>query len=162
MKMVSRTDALKRTTITLNDGVRIPQIGLGTFDYRHSFQQGSQQEDTKRASQFKNALYHAIKHTGYRHIDAAEFYRTHAVIGDVLHQLICEGVIVRNDIFITSKVADPVRTKEGVIGSVNQTLSDLRTDYIDLYLVHSPNTSFKEGSGKRGNFLYFIIRSLRI
>ena len=155
----TQSDCLK-ATITLNDGVRIPQIGLGTFDYKLSFHDGSPEEDTQSLLEFKNAVYHAIKHTGYRHIDAAEFYRTHAVIGEVIQQLIKEGVISRRDMFITSKVNDPVRTKKGVIESVKQTLSDLKTDYIDLYLVHSPNTSFKEGSGKRGEDVLEVYQQL--
>jgi len=137
-------DRVVPPTITLNDGVEIPQIGFGTFSISHSLRK------TDETVAFKNAVVHAIR-SGYRHIDSAEFYRTHKVIGEAMSELIADGVIQREDLFITSKVDNSVRTTKAVRKSVHQTLRDLRTDYVDLYLIHSPQTIHSKSSGRRGS-----------
>lgn len=130
-------------TITLNDGVEIPQLGFGTFSVMHSLRKANE------TAAFKKALLCAIR-AGYRHIDSAEFYRTHKVIGQALRELIKHGEVAREDVFITSKVDNSVRTAAAVRRSVARTLSDLQTEYVDLYLIHSPKTKYSKSSGVRG------------
>eukprot|EP00486_Rosalina_sp_Unknown_P003685 CAMPEP_0201575570 /NCGR_PEP_ID=MMETSP0190_2-20130828/20857_1 /ASSEMBLY_ACC=CAM_ASM_000263 /TAXON_ID=37353 /ORGANISM="Rosalina sp." /LENGTH=678 /DNA_ID=CAMNT_0048005375 /DNA_START=26 /DNA_END=2062 /DNA_ORIENTATION=- len=171
-------EALKTTKIKLNDGIEIPQLGLGTFSYKHVFRfenapedkterkepteeekEKLKQDDEKEKQQFKDAVIYATK-IGYRHIDAAEIYRTQDVIGEALQELYKDGIVKREEIFITSKVAGEVRTAEAVSQSVDQSLKDLQTDYIDLYLIHSPHSSLTEDSGKRGQDVLDVYKQL--
>ena len=169
---------LKTRKIKLNDGVEIPQIGLGTFSYKHVFRfenapedktekkeltnkekEKQKQEDENEKQAFKNAVIYAIK-IGYRHIDTAEMYRIQDIIGQALKELIKDGIIKREDVFISSKVDEDVRSVESVKKSVQQTLKDLQTDYIDLYMMHSPNSLLKEDSGKRGQDVLDVYKQL--
>jgi len=70
-------------------------------------------------------------------IDCAPVYGNEKEIGDALQQLFAEGVVKREDLFITSKVFNNMH-KERVRASVEKTLSDLRVEYLDLLLVHWP------------------------
>lgn len=111
-------------TITLSNGDKIPCIGLGTF--------GSDSVDHLTvASTVKAAI-----HSGYRHIDCASVYGNEAEIGIVLHDLYDTGLIQRKDLWITSKVWNNMHGQ--VEASCRQSLKDLQTDYLDLYLVHWP------------------------
>jgi diketogulonate reductase-like aldo/keto reductase len=69
--------------------------------------------------------------------DCAPVYGNEKEIGDALHQLFAEGVVKREDLFITSKVFNNMH-KERVRKSVEKTLNDLRLDSLDLLLVHWP------------------------
>jgi alcohol dehydrogenase (NADP+) len=109
---------------TLSNGAKIPVIGLGTF--------GSDNYDAETIAQ---AVKMAIK-MGYRHIDCASVYGNEKEIGIVLKELFAEGIVKREDLWITSKVWND-KHKE-VVASCKQTLADLQLDYLDLYLVHWP------------------------
>jgi 2,5-diketo-D-gluconate reductase B len=78
---------------------------------------------------------HAIE-IGYRHFDFAELYKNQHLIGDFFQ----ENKINREDIWITSKVSFRVIPKgeEAIRKSIEKTLIDLKTDYIDLMLIHAP------------------------
>ncbi len=110
--------------VQLHNGARIPAIGLGTFGSDHY-----------TAEQVAEAVDKAIR-IGYRHIDCAAVYGNEKEIGQVLHNLFKEGVVRREDLWITSKVWN--NRHSDVPGACEQSLNDLQLDYLDLYLVHWP------------------------
>ena len=102
--------------------MNFPLIGFGTYKIRS-------QDD------INNALNYAFKHN-YKMIDTAEIYKNQKQIGNYLFA----NKINRNEIWITSKVSfvSMKKSEEEIIKGINKTFEDLQTDYIDLYLIHSP------------------------
>ncbi len=121
-------DSKKVPFKTLYNGARIPVIGLGTF--------GSDNYDARTIA---NAVKTAIK-MGYRHIDCASVYGNEKEIGEALQEVFAEGIVTREELWITSKVWNDKHKQ--VVESCKQTLSDLQLDYLDLYLVHWPFPNF--------------------
>lgn len=113
--MKSLTDTFK-----LNNQTEIPCIGYGTW----------QTPDGEVASSCVKA---AIE-TGYRHIDTAAVYDNECGVGE---GVVASG-IAREDIFITSKVWNTERGYEKTIKAFEKTCNDLKTEYLDLYLIHWP------------------------
>uniref|UniRef100_A0A0A9Y8X7 1,5-anhydro-D-fructose reductase n=2 Tax=Lygus hesperus TaxID=30085 RepID=A0A0A9Y8X7_LYGHE len=116
-------------TVKFNNGCECPIIGLGTYR--------SQDEDGYRA------VKHAID-VGYRHIDTALYYQNEKEIGRAVSEKIADGIIRREDIFLTSKLWNTFHRPDLVEPALKETLKDLRTDYVDLYLIHWP-TAFQDG-----------------
>lgn len=118
----------------LNNGHSMPKIGLGTW-----------QIDGKDIERCVRAAIEA----GYRHIDTAYAYGTEKDLGIVLHKLFDEGVIKREDIFITSKLWNSFHNNPEL--GLKKTLNDLQLEYVDLYLVHWPVTfkSNEEGISEK-------------
>ncbi len=115
-------------SLTLYTGSKIPCIGLGTF--------GSDSISAETvALTVKNAIY-----SGYRHIDCASVYGNEKNIGNVFNDIFRSGFLKRKDLWITSKVWNNMHNNVGE--SCRQTLKDLQTDYLDLYLVHWPFPNF--------------------
>lgn len=110
----------------LYTGAEMPAVGLGTF--------GS---DKYSADQVANAVYGAVQ-CGYRLIDCASVYQNEAQIGEVLKNLFDDGVVRREELFITSKVWNDMHGEGKVLESCRQSLKDLGLSYIDLYFVHWP------------------------
>ena len=105
-------------SITLHNGVEIPQVGLGVF----------LMEDANETDwAVKQAL-----HVGYRHFDTAAAYGNEEVLGKALK----EGGITREDLFITSKLWNNMQGYEKTKIALQETLDKLGTDYLDLYLIH--------------------------
>ncbi len=117
-------DPVQVPKVKLYNGAEIPVVGLGTF--------GS---DNYSADQVAAAVKQAVK-LGYRHIDCASVYGNEKEIGFALKELFEEGVIKREDLWITSKVWNNMHNQ--VIESCKKSLEDLQLDYVDLYLVHWP------------------------
>ena len=106
-------------SIELNNGTSIPQLGFGTW--RVSAQEAT--DVVGRALQ-----------VGYRHIDTAQGYKNEAAIGEA----IAASGLERSELFITSKLDNDNHLPADVHSSFEQTLVDLRTDYVDLFLIHWP------------------------
>lgn len=103
----------------LNNGIEIPRIGFGTWLI----------PDDK----VKDAVNEAVK-IGYRHIDTAQAYGNERGIGEAI--LTC-GVL-REELFITSKVAAEHKTYDSTINGINETLDKMGLDYLDMMIIHSP------------------------
>jgi len=103
------------------NGANIPALGFGTFRMPD--------EDVARV------LPEALK-LGFRHVDTAQIYKNEAAVGDVL----ANSGIPRADIFLTTKVwVDRVGHKD-FLASVDESLAKLKTDYVDLLLLHWPQS----------------------
>lgn len=104
--------------IALSNGTTIPQIGLGTWQ--------------SEPHEVENAVYHAVKH-GYRHLDLAMIYANQDEVGVALKKLFSEGVVKREDLFITSKVWNTSHQPHNVEKELNETLKQLGIPYLDQY-----------------------------
>lgn len=108
-----------QNTLTLNNGVKIQQLGLGTWFI----------PDDQAAEAVKAAV--AL---GYRHIDTAQAYGNERGVG--------EGVrtcgVPREELFVVSKVAAEHKTYESAAASIDETLAKMGLDYLDMMIIHSP------------------------
>ncbi|KAI3406088.1 ARA1 [Candida oxycetoniae] len=119
------TPAAKKATdvyFTLNNGLKIPALGLGTVP-------SDNPEDVK------DQVITAVK-AGYRLIDTAWYYGTEKYVGQALKELFDEGVVKREDLFITTKVWPSFYHSPEK--SLDQSLETLGLDYVDLFLQHWP------------------------
>jgi len=108
-------------TIPLSNGINMPLLGLGTWKSVN----GS----------VGQAVKYAITEANYTHIDCASAYSNQPEIGQVFSEII-GSKINRSDIFITSKLWNTDHKSGNVLKACKKTLSDLKLDYLDLYLVH--------------------------
>ncbi len=126
----SGVDPARVPVRTLRTGAQMPAIGLGTF--------GS---DTYRGEQVAAAVMDAAA-VGYRHFDCASVYGNEHLIGPAL-QSVMQGGVPREDLWVTSKVWND--SHDRVAQSCEQSLRDLKLEYLDLFLVHWP---FPNSHGK--------------
>ncbi len=105
--------------VTLNNGVKMPQLGYGVYQVRN--------EDCKRC------VLDAIS-VGYRAIDTAQAYNNEEAVGDA----IVKCGIPRSELFLTTKIWISNAGYEKAKASIDQSLKKLQTDYIDLLLIHQP------------------------
>ena len=106
-------------TFTLNNGVRIPKLALGTWFI----------DDDKAAE----ALRQAIK-IGYRHIDTAQAYGNERGVGEGVRT--CGAP--REELFVVSKVAAEHKDYDSAMKSIDETLAKMGLDYLDMMIIHSP------------------------
>jgi len=117
-------------------GLSIPSIGLGTWELR--------------GQECRRVVREALE-LGYRHIDTAAMYENESEVGVGL----AESGVDRNDVFLTTKIntigwtasqeRKTVIKNEHIVDEFNQSLSDLKTDYVDLLLIHWPAFSTSLG-----------------
>jgi 2,5-diketo-D-gluconate reductase A len=106
-------------TITLNNGVEIPQFGFGVFQIPPA--------ETKQATLTALEL-------GYRHIDTAEMYGNEKEVGEA----VSESGIDRDEIFVTSKLNNGFHAPEAAAEAFETTLQTLDIGHVDLFLMHWP------------------------
>lgn len=115
--------------LILNDGNRMPLFGLGTWN--------------AQGKELMEAVKVAIR-AGYRHIDTAANYKNEHLVGEAIRDCIDEGLIRREDLFVTTKVWNNSHSRQSVPMALKKSLEALQLNYVDLYLIHYP-IGYKEG-----------------
>ncbi|KAJ7196040.1 Aldo/keto reductase [Mycena pura] len=115
------------THYTLPSGDRIPSVALGCWKAKRD--------------EVGGAVKVALK-AGYRHFDGAWIYRNEAEIGKALS----ESNVPREDLWLTSKLWNTFHAPDDVERALDETLAKLRTDYLDMYLIHWPVAYKKDGT----------------
>ncbi len=110
----------KNEYFTLSNGVQVPAIGFGTWQIPN----GTAAYDS---------VAFALKN-GYKHIDTANAYGNEASVGKAVR----DSGIARNELFITSKLPAELKTYDMTLKRFDETMKNLGTDYLDLYLIHAP------------------------
>ena len=108
------------TTVTLNNGVNIPVIGLGVFQ-------------SPGGAVTKHAILDSLE-AGYRHIDTARIYGSEVDVG----KAVAECGLPREDIFVTTKLWNADQGYESTLDAFEISLGKMDLEYIDLYLMHWP------------------------
>jgi 2,5-diketo-D-gluconate reductase A len=106
-------------TVTLNNGVEIPQLGFGVYQVPP--------RDTREATL-------AALEVGYRHIDTAEMYGNEAEVGEAVRA----SGLERADVFVTSKLNNGFHAPDDALRAFDGTLAALGDEYVDLFLIHGP------------------------
>jgi diketogulonate reductase-like aldo/keto reductase len=121
---------------TLNNGIKIPVIGLGVY----------QMADGDRT---QHAIDRALK-VGYRHIDTAAIYHNEISVGKAVRS----SLIPREQIFITTKLWNADQGYDQAIRAFEKSLSNLGMDWVDLYLIHWPVQGKRKDSWRALEKLY--------
>jgi diketogulonate reductase-like aldo/keto reductase len=121
---------LRQHRFVLNNGDgEIPALGFGTLV--------SDRRETRNATK-------AAVEVGFRHLDCAERYRNEEEVGAALKELLADGTVRREDLFVTTKLWNNNHRPERVKPALQASLNRLGLDAVDLYLVHTP-FAFKPG-----------------
>lgn len=115
---------MEKGTVMLNSGYSMPILGLGTWSLSNE--------------EAEESVYAALS-CGMRLIDTARYYQCEVGVGRGLQRAIDDGIVKREDVFITSKVmpSDYDRAAQGI----DDSLRDLGVDYVDLMLIHQPGSN---------------------
>jgi 2,5-diketo-D-gluconate reductase A len=117
--MTTQSNTTSIPYLELNDGHRIPQLGFGVFQVPPP--------DTA------DVVRHALS-TGYRSIDTAAAYGNEAGVGEA----VAHSGLDREEVFITTKLANDEHGHDRAIRALDESLSELGMDYVDLFLIHWP------------------------
>ena len=118
--------------VTLNTREKMPIEGFGVFQ-------------VPDAAVCEQAVYDAIK-TGYRLIDTAQAYMNEAAVGKAVHRAIADGLVSREELFVTTKLwVSNMKTEDGAYASLKESLAKLDMEYIDLILIHQPMGDYFAG-----------------
>jgi diketogulonate reductase-like aldo/keto reductase len=109
--------------VVLSNGVVYPLVGYGTW---------LSNDESKLKTSLRTAL-----DIGVRYIDTASLYQNEHIIGDVLQEYYDAGKLKREDLFIVTKLPSQGHHKEDVEYFINDSCKRLRTNYIDMYLIHN-------------------------
>lgn len=109
--------------IILNDGNRVDQIGLGVLRIDNET--------------VVDVVYNAID-CGYRHIDGAAGYYNEVGVGQGIHRAISDGLIKREELWVTSKIRDSLQGYDSTLKACQNTLQELNLEYLDMYMIHWP------------------------
>lgn len=111
--------------VALNNGTKMPLEGFGVFQIPDP-------------TQAEEVTYNAIK-TGYRLIDTAAAYMNEEAVGKAVARAIADGIVTRDDLFITTKVwVQDQKTEKTAYEAVKESLRKLNLDYVNLVLLHQP------------------------
>jgi diketogulonate reductase-like aldo/keto reductase len=111
---------------TLNNGIKMPKLGFGVFQ-------------TPDGNQTEDAVKWALE-AGYRHIDTAMIYGNEGSVGKAIE----ESGVPREEIFLTTKLWNEDIRRNNTAQAFEASLKRLRTDYLDLYLIHWPADGFEK------------------
>ncbi|KAM3963789.1 aldo-keto reductase AKR2E4 [Aphomia sociella] len=123
---------LKAPTVKLLSGYLMPVVGLGTYARK------------AEPGQFRQAVEWGIE-AGYRHIDTAAIYGNEVEVGEGIFNKIKEGLVTREELFVTTKLWNDRHAKSEVLPALRESLSKLKLDYVDLYLIHWPVSVNEKG-----------------
>lgn len=113
----------------LNDGNKIPKLGIGMY--------------VLTPEQAEESVYNVLK-TGYRLIDTANVYMNEKGVGRGIKRAVNEGIVKREDIFVTSKLWPTDYAYENAKKAIDETLKRLNLEYIDLLLLHQQYGEYLE------------------
>ena len=119
---------------SLTERIQVPLLGFGTFN------------DYENHSIIASAVKNAIK-CGYRHFNLAKMFDNESEIGAAIRESIAEGVVDREELFISSKLWCDDQAPEDVETALRGTLKRTGLDYVDNFMVHWP-TQWLKGSGE--------------
>lgn len=121
-------------TYTLSNGVEIPKLGLGTWFI----------DDDKAADAVRAAV-----ELGYRNIDTAQAYGNERGVGEGIRT----SGVAREDLFVSTKLAAEIKDYDGAVAAIDRSLDLMGLEYIDLFLIHSPQPwdDFRGGDYTEGN-----------
>ncbi|CAG4949229.1 unnamed protein product [Parnassius apollo] len=127
-------------TFKLNDGRDMPGFGLGTS-------LGLKKDNNRdlKKNEIENAVKWAID-AGYKHIDTAFVYDTEDKVGSAINKKVAEGVVKREDLFVTTKLWNDAHARDAVVPTLRKSLENLNLDYVDLYLIHWPIAQYRNGT----------------